>query len=191
MIDGKNLGFLVNSLKTSNKENWYAYYQAGIGYFSVGDYELAEQLLCKSYNLEANPWSCHGVACICMIKKNYAGAACWIQHGFAIENQNISYLKEGFKILHLCEAYQEIVDFFEKQSTEVRGVGKLRFYYISALHKLGEDQRAYENLEKDGGLVIDDIREGEDSIAQLWSELYEKLYGMKKKVPYRYDFKAF
>lgn len=45
-------------------------------------------------------------------------------------------------------------------------------------------------LEEDGGLVIDDIREGEDSISQLWSELYETIHGVKAEVPYRYDFKA-
>ena len=191
LIDSNNLESLVSSLNTLNKGNWYAYYQAGVGCFAIGDYERAEQLLRKSYDLEKNPWACHGMACSRLIKKEYLDAASWIRRGFAIENQNISYLKEGFKIWHLCEAYPEIVEFFEKQSEEVRGVGKLRFYYISALHKLGEDRKAYENLEKDGGLVIDDIREGEDSIAQLWSELYENLYGRKKKVPYRYDFKAF
>ena len=108
-----------------------------------------------------------------------------------MENQNVSYLKEGLKILHLCEAYKEIVDFFEKQESQVQEIGKLKFYYISALHRLGEDRKAYEILEQDGGLVIDDIREGEDSIAQLWSELYENLHSVKAAIPYRYDFKAF
>lgn len=70
-------------------------------------------------------------------------------------------------------------------------MGKLKFYYISALKELGEYEKAYESLEQDGGLVIDDIREGEDSVSQLWSELYEKLYGIKALIPYRYDFKAF
>ena len=55
---------------------------------------------------------------------------------------------------------------------------------------LGEDKKAYELLEENGGLVIEDIREGEDSVAQLWSELYESQHGEKAAVPYRYDFKA-
>ena len=91
----------------------------------------------------------------------------------------------------MCKAYEEIVDFFEKQTPKVQQVGKLKYYYIAALHGLGKDEKAYETLEKDGGLVIDDIREGEDSVAQLWSELHENLYSEKARVPYRYDFKAF
>lgn len=76
-------------------------------------------------------------------------------------------------------------------SSEQQEIGKLKFYYFSALHQTGEDEKAYRLLEENGGLVIDDIREGEDSIAQLWSELYESLHSVKETVPYRYDFKAF
>lgn len=191
LIDSENLDFLVNTLEGSNQENWYAHYQAGIGYFSKEDYEAAEKLLRKSYDMEANPWCCHAMACICLITKRYEAAVRWIQQGLSLENKNLSYLKEGLKILYLCEANKEIVYFFEKQDREVQEVGKLRFYYISALHRLGENRKAYDALEKDGGLIIADIREGEDSIAKLWSELYEKLYGVKAEVPYRYDFKAF
>lgn len=191
LIDGENLQFLVNTLESSNKDNWYAYYHAGIGYYQKEHYKTAEKLLLQSCDLEKNPWTNHGLACVCLLTERPQKAAKWILQGLQMENQNVSYLKEGLKILHLCEAYKEIVDFFEKQESQVQEIGKLKFYYISALHRLGEDRKAYEILEQDGGLVIDDIREGEDSIAQLWSELYENLHSVKTAIPYRYDFKAF
>lgn len=191
LIDGENLPFLLKTLESSNKENWYAYYHAGIGCYQKKHYKTAEKFLQRSLELEENPWACHGLACVCLLTQRPRSAAKWIQQGLAMENQNVSYLKEGLKILYLCEAYQEIVEFYETQSREVQEIGKLKFYCIFALHKLGKDRKAYEILEKDGGLVIDDIREGEDSIAQLWSELYENLYSVKAAVPYRYDFKAF
>ena len=164
---------------------------AGIGYYQKEHYKTAEKLLLQSCDLEKNPWTNHGLACVCLLTERPQEAAKWILQGLQMENQNVSYLKEGLKILHLCEAYKEIVDFFEKQESQVQEIGKLKFYYISALHRLGEDRKAYEILEQDGGLVIDDIREGEESIAQLWSELYENLHSVKAAIPYRYDFKAF
>lgn len=191
LIEADNLDFLVNTLETSNKENWYAYYQAGIGYFTVGDYGQAEHCLRRSNDLEANPWACHALACICLMGKDSVGAADWMSRGLSMESQNISYLKEALKILYHSGAYKKIVEFYENLKTEIQQVGKLKYYYIAALNKLGEVQRAYDTLEEDGGLVIDDIREGEDSISQLWSELSEKLWGEKKKVPYKYDFMAF
>lgn len=190
LIEGENLNFLLNALDSLNKENWYAYYQAGIGCFAEEDFVKAEELLRKSWDMEANPWACHGLACIGLLIEKNEEAAEWIQKGLKMENENVSYLKEGFRILYHCGAFQELIAFYEKQSSEMREVGKLKFYYISALYKLGREKEAYEILEENGGLVIDDIREGEDSIAQLWSELYENLYSKKAPVPYRYDFKA-
>ncbi len=189
LINNENLEFLVKTLETVNKENWYAYYQAGIGCFSKEDYKNAEKFLLKSWNMEPNPWACHGLACTYLLTEKGREAVKWMMEGLKIENR-ISYLKEGLRILFCCKAYAEIVDFFERQSKETQEVGKLKFYYISALHRLGENKKAYEIMEGNGGFVIDDIREGEESVSQLWSELYEKLYGVKAPVPYKYDFKA-
>lgn len=189
LINNENLEFLVKTLETVNKENWYAYYQAGIGCFSKEDYKNAEKFLLKSWNMEPNPWACHGLACTYLLTEKGREAVKWMLEGLKIENR-ISYLKEGLRILFCCKAYAEIVDFFERQSKETQEVGKLKFYYISALHRLEENKKAYEIMEGNGGLVIDDIREGEESVSRLWSELYEKLYGVKAPVPYKYDFKA-
>lgn len=191
LIDSENAGFLLDTLETSNKENWYAYYHAGIGCCLNEQYEMAETFLEKSWNMQNNPWSCHGLACICLLTERYEESVAWAVQGLKMESKRISYLKEMLKILYLGKAYAEITKFFEKQSPDIQKVGKLKFYYISALKELGEYEKAYESLEQDGGLAIDDIREGEDSVSQLWSELYEKLYGIKAPIPYQYDFKAF
>lgn len=191
LVDKENLEFLVRTLDEGNKENWYAHYHAGLGYFQEEKYEESEKFLLKSWKLLKNPWSCHGLACVNLLKERKEDAVKWVIRGLEMEHENISFLKENVKILSLCRANKEIVDFMERQDSEIQQVGKLKFYYISALHKLGEDKRAYELMEEDGGLLIDDIREGEDSIAQLWSELHESLYSKKISAPYQYDFKAF
>lgn len=190
LIDRENLQFLTETLKTSNHGNWYAYYQAGVGYFSEEDYEQAEEMFLQSWELEKNPWVCHGMACSALMNERKAEASRWMIQGLEMKGENRSYLKEGMKMLYLCESYQAILDCFEQLDSDMQNIGKLKFYYICALHKTGEDKKAYELLEENGGLVVDDIREGEDSIAQLWSELHENLYGTKAPVPERYDFKA-
>ncbi len=189
LINSENLGFLVKTLETENKENWYAYYQAGIGFFLEEDYTNAEKFLLQSWNTEPGPWACHGLACTYLLTEKHQEAVKWMLEGLKMESR-ISYLKEGLRILFHCKAYTQIVDFFERQDKDMQEVGKLKFYYISALHRLGEHRKAYEIMEENGGLVIDDIREGEESVSKLWSELYETLYGIKAPVPYKYDFNA-
>lgn len=191
LIDAENLGFLQDTLKRENQDNWYAFYQAGIGAFAVEDFPCAEHYLLRSWERKHNPWACHGLACVCLLSDREEEAADWMEKGLSIENRRVSYLKEALKILGLCKEYGRLIRWYENLDKNTREIGKVKYYYIHALHKTGEDKKAYELLEENGGLVIDDIREGEDSVASLWSELYENLFGVKKSVPYRYDFKAF
>ena len=41
LIDEKNISFLKDSLKKENKENWYAHYHVGLGYYAMGRYKKA------------------------------------------------------------------------------------------------------------------------------------------------------
>lgn len=191
LIDEENIGFLTETLKKQNRENWYAFYQAGTACFALEDYEKAEGYYKKSFELEANAWACHGLACTGLVRGRKKDAAQWIARGIEMQKNDGSYLKEGLKILFLCEAYGEVCGIYESLGRVWQQTGKLKFYYISALHRLGKEKKAYELLEENGGLIVEDIREGEDSIAQLWQELYENLHSVKMPVPYRYDFKAF
>ena len=45
-------------------------------------------------------------------------------------------------------------------------------------------------LNSEEGIVVDDVREGEDSIQDLWEILNHELYGGKQILPFRYEFHA-
>ena len=83
--------------------------------------------------------------------------------------EDTSYVKEAFRILLFCEAYDDICSIYKGLDKNLRKNNRICFVYISALHKLGKDEKAYRILEKNGGMILEDIREGEDSIGQLWS----------------------
>lgn len=191
LIDERNAVFLKESLKTVNAENWYAHYHMGLGYYMGGKYKKAQKELKKSLLHEENPWAFHALSCTCLMRNKTGRAAEYIIKGMEMRRTDSSYLKEGFKILSLCGADQALCRFYETMDKEGQEISKIRFYYICSLHRLGKDKEAYELLERDGGLVMEDIREGEDSVAQLWSELYESLHGERGKVPHKYNFKAY
>lgn len=188
-IDEDNLEFMENALK-ENEENWYAHYHLGLGYYAKGDFEKAEAELKKSYEFKKNAWACHALACVCLRKGRKAEGTDYMVEGINMQKTEVSYLKDGFKILTLCGAYEKLCICYENLETEIQKVGKLRFYYISALYELGFDEKAYELLEADGGLMMDDIREGENSISKLWTELRKNLYGEAGQIPHKYNFEA-
>lgn len=191
LIDEKNILFIKDSLKNENKENWYAHYHAGLGYYAMGRYKKAGKAFKKSLALAENPWAFHGLSCACLVLGDKKASAEYIRKGMEMNRQDLTYLKEGFKILFLAGENQALCDFYETMDETARQVKKIRFYYISALHGLGRDRQAYELLEQGGGMEIEDIREGEDSVAQLWKELYQNLYGKTEQIPHKYNFKAY
>ena len=108
-----------------------------------------------------------------------------------LKRRDKAYLKEGFKILSLSGEYEALCRFYDSLDDEMKRVSRIKFYYISALHKNGKDKEAFELLEEGEGLEMEDIREGEDSIALLWSELQQSLFEEPEPVPHRYRFKAY
>lgn len=190
LIEQENVSFLEAN-REKNENNWYARYQLGIGYYLKEDYQKAEEEFRASFRLEENVWALHGLSCTCLRTERKKEAADYISRGILMRKKEVSFLKEGFKILYLCEAFGQICSCYEQLDLPLQNIGKIRFYYVSALHRLGCDKEAYGLLEKDGGLMMEDIREGEDSLAGLWCELNESLFGKKETVPHKYNFKAY
>lgn len=190
LIEQECVSFLEAN-REKNENNWYAHYQLGIGYYLKEDYQKAEEEFRASFRLEENVWALHGLSCTCLLTDRKKEAADFISRGILMRKKDVSFLKEGFKILYLCEAFAQICSCYEQLDLPRQNIGKIRFYYISALHRSGCDKEAYELLEKDGGLMMEDIREGEDSMAGLWCELNESLFGKKETVPHKYNFKAY
>lgn len=188
LIEESNLHFLKENMEEKNKGNWYAHFHLGVGYYISGHLKKAKKELLTSNELVENAWAHYALSCTFILLNRKKKAVEHILKGIRMIPEEITYLKEGFKILTICESYKRLCTCYEQLGKEQQSVGKLRYYYIHALHKLENDKKAYKLLEE--GLEIDDIREGEDSVAQLWSELYESLHGEKKPIPHKYNFRT-
>lgn len=191
MVNEENLDFLKQSMAGENSTNWYAYYHLGIGYYVTGKYKKARKALQESLSIKENPWAYHALSCTYLLLEKNKKAEKAIIKGMEMRMSDPAYLKEGFRILNLCQAYKELCELYKKLDKEAQSLNRIRFYYISALHKLGKNKKAFKLLEQDEGLELEDIREGEESIGQLWQELHTELYGEAGEIPHKYNFKAF
>ena len=192
LIDGENLPFLLDTLREKNRENWYAHYQAGVGLIATGECERACRALSDSWRLEQTPWTCHALACAFLTLDDKENCGEWIERGLKMRPDDIGYLKEGFKLLGFAGRPERLCRIYEGLSGKFREIGKLKFYYAQALHNLGRNEEAYRLLTENGGITIDDVREGEDALSSLWVEVVRSL-GLREnvEVPYQYMFKAF
>lgn len=181
---------LEGSLESANRDNWYAWYQAGLCRMEQRMYQKAAQYFERSADLKKNPWAYHGLAAAHVLEGRKKEAAAAITAGLVMRLDDLSYVKEAFRILLLCGEEQQVKDFYEQLPETFQQESRIRFSFIVALHRLGMTQVAYGLLTEGDGLVLDDIREGEDSIGELWSEMQETLYGTTGEIPHWFDFKS-
>ena len=189
MIDETNVDFLETHME-ENAENWYAYYQLGLGYYRRENYEKAEKAFEASLKLKESAWAFHGLSCVKLMQNEKDQAGAYILQGMAFKRKELSYLKEGFRILLLAGKYEELSRFYRKLDKEQQEDGRLKLGYVEALHGMKQDKKALDLLEANGGLIPDDIREGEDSLGEIWQELHESVYKKDGKLPYKFNFHA-
>ena len=188
--DKESVDLLKRTVNGRNRENWYAHYLLGVCCYEQEEYAEARAQWDMSLKLCENPWALHGLACVLRTEGKYKESAAAMIKGMGYKRTDCSYLKEGFMQVFRCEGFEELKAFYEELAEKEQKIARLKFYYIASLHKLGFDQKSYELLEENGGLDMEDIREGEDSVVQLWTQLHQNLYGDKGEIPFRYRFKV-
>lgn len=181
---------LVRSIEGKNKNNWYAYYQIGLYDFWKNEYQSSKAMFLHSYALHPSAWSLHGLAAVSLASSAHDEASGYIREGLSLASSDISYVKDAFKILLICEHYQDILDIYEALDPEIQGNKRLQYGYCVALYKMGLNQKAWNLITADGGLILEDTREGQNVVADLYRLVSKALFGRCKEVPRNIDFNA-
>ena len=84
-----------------------------------------------------------------------------------------SLAKEAMSMLSTAGMYDEIYELSKKLSPELLRIGRVRLYLIIANIHLGKLEEAEKVLYENGGLVVADIREGENIITNIYLDLEE------------------
>lgn len=169
---------------------WYAYYQLGVLLFQEGDYEAAKKEFLRSIESQENAWACHGLASVYTVEGRKKEACSAVRIGFCLQREDLSYVKEVFRLLVMNKGFREVEELYQELDEEMQKEGRIRFFYIQALAENGREKEAYRLLRADGGLVIDDIREGETSLGELWRKIRAAGENGEKELPYEFDFTA-
>lgn len=190
LIDGTNVDAMERACrKKENSDNWYAFYHLGLGYFQKKEYEKAAEAFEKSDFLTPNAWAKHGLSCADLKLGRREESIRTILLGMK-SCKEVSYLKEGFRILAEQKAFQELCDFYRTLGEKEQKIGKLQYFYALSLFRLGKCEEALSILDTDGGIKMEDIREGEPSVQELWEDAYRAVYGKSGIVPYQYCFRT-
>lgn len=189
LTDDLFLDRLVSTMP-ENDDNWYAHYQLGILWFQKGEYQKARVELEASADRKENPWAYHGLAFTLYCLEEKEQAVEMMRYGLGMRTEDLSYVKDGFRLLLLCCGFSVLHEIYEGLPDALRHESRLVFDNILALYETGRIREAYDLLRADGGLVLDDVREGEVSMGELWKKMQEKLGCREEELPYLFDFTA-
>lgn len=191
-ITGREFYDRLKKYVDENEETagWYAYYQLGVLLFQEGEYEAAKKEFLRSIESRENAWACHGLASVYTVEGRKKEACSAVRIGFCLQREDLSYVKEILRLLIMNGGFREVTELYQELDEEMQKESRIRFFYIQALAETGREKEAYCLLRADGGLVIDDIREGEISLGELWRKIRAAGGNGEEELPYEFDFTA-
>jgi len=199
MVQDEWFELLKKSVKGADKFNWYAWYHLGVGYYARDDYDQAGRMFEQSLALCQSTWANHGMACVCLSTgETHAGAA-YMAKALSMNINNLPLAKEALRLSCLFGEYAPALSMYDSLSEEHKNDPLIQGFLAIALAHTGKLEEAKAILEKDGGLVMNDIREGDDSVVTAYiytvKELAKRegkeLDESKIRVPAPLDFRMF
>lgn len=160
-----------NLLVQKKQPHWYDYYQLGVIYCADCQFNEAMECFVRANQLKENAWS---YRCIAQIQKNVLmdtkSAAENMLRAIRLVPNYRPLLWDCADALIADERYSDFLDIYENLREELKENGRIRFFVCVCLIKLERLDEA--KLYLNENLVVDDLKEGEYSVSQLWIALY-------------------
>jgi hypothetical protein len=175
MLQGDFIRMMERAVEGKDSENWYTYLQLGAAYCATSTSRLLDAYNCfdKSYKLKNSAWAMYCLSIVAKQCGNIGDAAKKAMEASLMCPRDESLAKEAMSTLTAAEMYREVIELSEALSPELLRVGRVRLYMIIANIKLGNLDFAERVLWENGGLVVADIREGENIITNIYLDLEE------------------
>ena len=155
----------------NNPKNWFAQYHLGVMEYAMGEIKKAQDSWEKSVKTKKNAWALRNLA---MLERNEYGriekAVTYMRESIELLQGNRNLTQDYLETLMKAEKFEECVRAFDEMPKELKNIGKLQYCKAFALTKLERYEEACEII--NDKFQMDDIKEGDISIADLWYELY-------------------
>lgn len=187
------------ALLQAAEESYGKYIQLAAVYFAENRLKDAEEMCNKALNISRGPAALYIMSQIKRLNGDTDAFALLADEVRVLLPEDISVTRMAFSALLENKSHSRIISAYEALPEKLRSDGRTAMLYCYALMYTGELEKAEEALNRNGGIVVDDIREGEISITDLYLKLYEakakrdnKPFDKEKvSVPKKFDFRMF
>lgn len=182
MVQDEWFARLRQTVKHADRYNWNAWYHLGICWYARDEYALAGQMFEKSLACRPSTWAYHALACTRFAQGCAEEGANLMAKALERNRTNVMLAKEALRLCAQFGVYHTMLTMYEMLPQNVQCQPLVQAYYAVALSNTGKPEQARLILEQDGGLVIDDIREGDDLIAETYIRIAQQLAAREGRV---------
>lgn len=153
--------------------NWYTWLQLGMIYFVERKLREAKKALEFSMRLKPSCWALYGLSNIARMKGDKEKTAMLMMRAYLMKPDDVSLAKEAIKAMFNGDMYVKLLDLMEKLPDNVAELGRIKLHKAFAYLRTGDIIKAEKLIYEGGGISVPDIREGENSVTDLWFEIEE------------------
>ncbi|MBD3185105.1 DUF5107 domain-containing protein [Candidatus Poribacteria bacterium] len=172
MIQAQWREMLEKAVKNFHSDHWLSWLHLGIMYYSQENFEKAGKAWQKSLERHPSPWAYRNLAVLAKRNKNMDEAADLLLKAIEMSPDIYSLALECCKALIDSGRPEEMLNFMDKLSPEIRSRGRMNIMEARAAMKKGDLDRVEEILLSKPSVA--DVREGEVTLSNLWFEMHEK-----------------
>lgn len=173
MLQDEFVRMMEKAAEDADKDNWYTHLQIGATLCAKNRLQEAYEHFETSFKLKESPWALYGMSQVSRLCGVMDASAKNAMRAALMLPSDESLVKEAMAMLLAAEMYGEIIELEGKIPPEVRAIGRVRLYVIIANIRLGNIDYAEKVLWENGGLVVADIREGENIITNIYLDIAE------------------
>lgn len=171
------VALLEKSAKTPEGNHWYTYYQLGVTYHAMGQEEKSREAFLQSLACEENCWSLRNLAMFEKHLGNYVAAAELMEKTIAMNDTCVNLYIDYCDCMDKAKLYRQLIARFPSFPEAAQKRNRIRLYYAMAYIALEDYESAAAVIHKD--FILEDVREGELSISNVWFTIYRGLIRQK------------
>jgi hypothetical protein len=172
---------LEGAVKEGRGAHWLSWLHLGVMRYYAGDCDGARQAWKTSSEQASTPWALRNLAVLARQEGQIDDAADLYIAACRMQPALLPLAVECGRVLIQAERPAAWLEVLAELSPSVRDVGRVRLLQAQAALAVG-DFEAVAAVFADKP-VVDDMREGEVSLSQLWFEFHERRLSAKEKVP--------
>lgn len=181
IVGDKWRSLLIREIKTGRADNWHALLQLGVMEYWSGDMASARTAWERSLELASNSWAARNLAVLSWEQGHLDEATRLMIEALRWTPHLLPLAQECGRCLVEAGRTRDWLELFDELPEGLRSNGRIRLIHAQgalAENRLDAVARFFED-----GVIVDDLREGETSLADLWFAYHMKRVGIEENLP--------